>query len=72
MTASDPATEARRAPVVIRLRGPAIDRLDQLAYDHSLAGQRVSRSDVIRACLSVALKHDGELARTIAQLRDGI
>jgi hypothetical protein len=72
MNQPTPPSERSRTPITLRLRPTALELLDNLAHEHSLPGQRVTRVDVIRAALTTALANRGELAKNIAKLRDGV
>lgn len=49
----------------IRLSEDAYERLDELATKHG-----VFRSDVIRACLAVALRHRDELGTILKNMKE--
>lgn len=57
-----------RKPAGFRLAPATIERLDALALEHSTPQRRLSRTDVLKAHLAVAQRHEDELIRTLKRL----
>jgi hypothetical protein len=58
-----PPAKEPRVPITVLIRPSSRDWLDQTAKHHGL-----SRSDVIRASLAVAVKHDRDLVATLKMM----
>jgi hypothetical protein len=54
-----------RSNVQLRLSASGIDKADDLAAKHE-----VTRSDVLRACFSVAFRHQAEVEVVLKQLKE--
>jgi len=64
-TSSGPPAPETRVPITFLTRPSARDWLDSVAAHH-----RLRRSDVIRAALAVARKHDTELVEALTAIKD--
>jgi hypothetical protein len=67
-TDQPPADEIRRIPTNVRLLPSARTRLDTSAHKHSIPGRRLTRSDVLKACMVVAYRHEAELDKVLAEI----
>jgi hypothetical protein len=59
------ADELRRIPTNVRLLPSGRARLDASAHKHSIPGRRLTRSDVLKACMVVAYRHEAELDKVL-------
>lgn len=57
----------QRIPTNVRLLPSGRTRLDTSAHKHSAPGRRLTRSDVLKACMVIAYRHEAELDRLLAQ-----
>lgn len=55
----------RRRELHVRLSDGGFEALDKIAHD-----ERVTRSDVLRICLAVAMKHRSEVVAMIRDLKE--
>lgn len=60
---------ARRQPVTIKLLVSGVDRLDDTAHKHSEPGVRMTRSDVLRACMVLGYRHEAELDKILTEMQ---
>lgn len=65
-----PGVSTERRIIALRIRPAAIETIDTIAHEASEPGSRISRSDVIRVALSVALKRPAELQAALRGLRE--
>jgi hypothetical protein len=63
--------DLRRVPTNVRLLPSGRLKLDTSAHKHSRPEKRLTRSDVLKACMVIAYRHEAELDRLLGQQAGG-